>query len=313
MLFRSAISLSRRATRNLTPPALVVFYSSRLSASTCSEQASPVLTPHSPVARLVHKQTMKRIGTLEKVPKKRSGPSRSFQRLPRARGPSLAELQQMAELKDVAELCYKNLTKAGADFETATLKLCNDDGANLRAMLVGGNIGDKVTVKHLWEKRAKVDPLCKHLCYIEDGDEGRIVPKILTHKGIIVQSMLDDFESVLQEFDVPSQERFYKKGKISTGLINALNGVSSNSPVFLNQKTGGVSGASRAQLFSMITDCISQCRIVTERGLPGQVGPPSMREKKVSQNMALIARDRYFRCDLNHLVSVLWNVYQYYA
>ena len=148
---------------------------------------------------------MNGIGTVEMVPKKRSGFTRSFQRLPRARGPSQAELQQITELKANAELCYKNLTKAGADFETATLKLCNDDGANLRAMLVGGNIGDKVTVKQLWEKRAKDDPLCKHLCFIDDGDEGRIVPKIVTAvpalKEIVIISMMEDFESVLSNFD----------------------------------------------------------------------------------------------------------------
>ena len=68
-----------------------------------------------------------------------------------------------------------------------------------------------------------------------------------------------------------------------------------------------MSKASLAQLYSMITDCISQCGDATAFRLAEEVvppsirtfKPPSIRTKKVTQAMASIARDRYFRFDLN--------------
>ena len=173
------------------------------------------------------------------------------------------------ELKNIlqkAESYYADLSKAGKEFNMATTMLCGKDSAQLRAVLLGGQLGDSATVAEMWEGRMKADPVCQaHLAFINDDKGGRIVPLVASAdlakdgKNFVWENMLHDFQEVLSEFCDDDRVRFQRDNKVNEGLVMALNGVKPNELEFMSQ-LGLSHQISRQQMKRMVGWCISRSK-----------------------------------------------------
>ena len=228
---------------------------------------------------------------MEAPPRKKA---RGYRRLPLQKPHHFA-----TEVIQRAHSCYNSLSIAGADFERATVNLCGEDGNDLRAVLVGGQEGDHVTVKQLWLEKASDDPVCKHLSFVDNpsGTDGQIVPRIMNTSSLlrnptpVLQNMIDDFRQALCSFSAFDHCRFDMKGQVNKGVVMALNGVDMKSLEFLPQ-TGGISKSTDDQLHSMIKHCIAQSSLLDNKT------DRLSRYRCVSQQMATIARNCVIGCDL---------------